>query len=107
MVAVETLSKQINGLKAKQAAGTLTQEAAVLLSELEQQYAEALAQASAEDLQQIAEAATGSAADLVSLPDIGFVKPAAGLGAIGLSGGGGGGGGTVVASVGSSFRTAY
>ena len=103
MVAVETLSKQINGLKAKQAVGTLTQEAAVLLSELEQQYAEALAQASAEDLQQIAEAATGSAADLVSLPDIGFVKPAAGLGAIGLSGAGGGGGGTVVASVGSSF----
>ena len=103
MVAVETLSKQINGLKAKQAAGTLTQEAAVLLSELEQQYAEALAQASAEDLQQIAEAAAESAADLVSLPDIGFVKPAAGMGAIGLSGGGGGGGGTVVASVGSSF----
>ena len=31
MVAVETLSKQINGLKVKQAAGTLTQEAAVLL----------------------------------------------------------------------------
>ena len=103
MVAVETLSKQINGLKAKQAAGTLTQEAAALLSELEQQYAEALAQASAEELQQIAEVATGSATDLVSLPDIGFVKPAAGFGAIGLSGGGGGGGGAVVASVGSSF----
>ena len=104
MVAVETLSNQINELKAKQVAGTLTQEAATLLSELEQQYAQVLEQTSAEELKQIAEAAADSADVLSSLPNIGTVTPAAGAGALGLAaGGGGGGGGAVVASLGSSF----
>ena len=53
MATVEALSKQINELKAKQVAGTLTQEEAALLKELEQQFAEMREQASAEELQQI------------------------------------------------------
>ena len=103
MVAVETLSNQINELKVKQAAGTLTQEAAALLDELEQQYAQVLEQVSAEELKQIAEAAANSADALSSLPNIGTVTPAAGAGALGLAAGGGGGGGSVVAALGSSF----
>ena len=75
MATVEALSQQISELKAKQVAGTLTQEEAALLKELEQQFSEMREQASAEELQQITEAAADTANELVSSPDIGFFGP--------------------------------
>jgi len=103
MATVEALSKQINELKAKQVAGTLTQEEAALLKELEQQFAEMREQASAEELQQITEAAADTANGLVSSPNIGFFAPVAGALGLAAAGGGGGGGGTVAATLGNSF----
>ncbi|MDA8615035.1 hypothetical protein N9L55_02920, partial [Alphaproteobacteria bacterium] len=103
MATVEALSKQINELKAKQVAGTLTQEEAALLKELEQQFAEMREQASAEELQQITEAAADTANGLVSSPNIGFFAPVAGALGLAAAGGGGGGGGAVAATLGNSF----
>ncbi|MDC1157632.1 hypothetical protein OAU07_06655, partial [Alphaproteobacteria bacterium] len=103
MATVEAPSQQISELKAKQVSGTLTQEEAALLKELEQQFSETREQASAEELQQITEAAADTTSKLVSSPDIGFFAPVSGALGLAAAGGGGGGGGTVAATLGSSF----
>ena len=107
MASHQSLAQQIQELKLKQTAGTITAEELNLLEQLEEQYAELLEQGvTAEELAEIAEAATAQSEELVSIPDIGFVTPAAGLGLAALGAGGSGSGasgGTLVSNVDTTF----
>ncbi|WP_173483375.1 glycoside hydrolase family 16 protein, partial [Marinobacterium sp. xm-a-152] len=102
MAAHQSLAQQIQELKLKQTAGTLSAEELQLLNDLEIQLAED-EMAAEEDLKEISDSAATGEASLSSLPDVGFVLPAAGAGlalaAGGAGGAGGGGGGTPVISL--------
>ena len=95
--------QQIEALKAKQLAGTITKEELELLSQLEAEVA-AAEQPLAEDTLNEISSESASAESTLSIPDVGIALPAAGAGlALAAGGGGGGSGGAVVQQLGSSF----